>query len=430
MFKNFLIFSVISLFTVTIVLGLDKVNEYKEISSSQNYNAYHSAEEEQNEITTEMTTEVTTEYAAKIKEAEISVVGDLMVHEWQINNAYDKNTASYNFEHTFESVYKYLQNADLTVGNLETVLGGKERGYTGYPCFNTPDTFLDALKKAGFDVLTTANNHSMDKGVDALLRTIDVLDNNGMGHFGTYKSQQDRDSVFIKDVNGIKIAFVSATYGVNGIHIPEDKNYVINILSEKLITEDIKRAKSENPDFIIVMPHMGNEYESYPRDDFKNLIDSMIRAGADAVLASHPHVLQPMEYRTAALDDGTSKTAFVTYSLANFVSSQRTVPRDTGVIVNLKLSKKDDEKAEIVQTNFIPTWVQWRDTSGDYNIRVLSIYDALNDVSMGNNTYSLRNEDISRLKKAQEEATYTITGKTIGSDNIQEKYTITEGNGQ
>lgn len=417
MIKKIAIFVLIAAITVVIAfIGLNLSLKRSDVT----YKHY----ENEGLITTEETTETTTEYVPNIKEAEIAVVGDLMVHQWQMDNAYDKNTDSYNFDYTFEPVYKYLQNADLTIGNLETVFAGKDVGYSDYPCFNTPDSFLKAIKKAGFDVLTTANNHSMDKGVNGAFRTIELLDNEEIGHFGTYKSQQDRDSVFIKEVNGIKLAFVSATYGVNGNYIPEDKKYIVNILSEELIVSDIERAKEENPDMIIVMPHLGNEYESYPKDVFKNWIDIMIKAGADVVLASHPHVLQPMEYRSVTLDDGSEKTAFVTYSLANFISSQRTKPRDTGVIVNLKLKKTDDEKPEIEEVSFIPTWVQWRDTTGSYNIRVLSVYDALSDIQKGNNTYALRTNDIARLKKAQEEATAAITGETINADNIEEVYYI------
>lgn len=376
----------------------------------------------QTEGYTEMTTEEST--ALSVKSAEITFTGDLMVHQWQMDDALSKGGGSYSFDYTFEPVYDYLKNTDLTVGNLETVFAGEAVGYSDYPNFNTPDEFLSAIKNAGFDVLTTANNHCMDKGIEGAFRTIDLLDQAGIGHFGTYKSQEERDSVFIKEVNGIKIAFVSATYGVNGNYYPEDMSYAVNILDTELITEDIKRAKAENPDFIVAMPHLGNEYESYPKQVFKDWIDIMIKAGADAVIASHPHILQPMEMRTVVLSDGSEKTAFVAYSMANFISSQRTEPRDTGVIVKMKLKKSEGLSAEIEEISYIPTWVQWRDTTGSYNIRVLSIYDALKDISEGKNTYGLREADIKRLKAAQSEATLAISGESISAEEIKEKYYI------
>lgn len=360
------------------------------------------------------------EVIPQVKEAELAVVGDLMVHQWQLDDAYNKETGRYDFNYCFEHVKKYFDGKDLVIGNLETVIA-EDLPLSDYPCFNSPVEFVDALKNAGFNLLTTANNHSMDKKVEGVLNTLKVLDEREISHFGTYSSAEERDGILVKDVNGIKLAFVSATYGTNGIPLPQDKPYLVNILSEELITEDIKRAKSLNPDFVIVMPHLGNEYESYPRDVFINWIDIMIKAGADIVLASHPHVLQPMEFRTVTTDSGEERTAFVTYSLANFISSQRDVPRDTGVIVNLKFSKVDDNPAEIEQVSYIPTWVQWRDTSNNYNIRVLPIYDALKE-----NNFDLRQQDINRLTKALSESNKTISNCDINIDNMQEMYYIKE----
>lgn len=377
---------------------------------------------EDNEQTSELLSEATTYEAPKT--ATLAFTGDLMVHQWQMDNAYNKTDGSYDFNYTFEPVYKYLQSPDLTVGNLETVFAGEEVGYSDYPCFNTPDSFLDAIKNAGFDVLTTANNHSMDKGVNGALRTIELLDKAEIGHFGTYKSKEDSERVFIKEVNGIKLAFVSATYGVNGNYIPEDKSYIVNILEQEKIKADIEKAKAENPDLLIVMPHLGNEYETEPKEVFKGWIDLMIKAGADIVIASHPHVLQPMEMRSVTLDNGEEKTALVAYSMANFISSQRTEPRDTGVILKLEISKAPNEKVSLDKVSFIPTWVQWRDNTGKYNIRVLSIYDALNAYKNNENPYLLREKDFNRLKAAQLEATNAILGHSIAVDDIQEEYIL------
>ena len=133
----------------------------------------------------------------QIKEFRLTAVGDLMVHTWQLNDAYNKETGEYDFSNDFEMVEKYLKPSDYTVGNLETVFGGKEIGYSDYPMFNTPDTFGTAIKEAGFDLLTTANNHSLDKREAGLLRTLDVLDELGMEHIGTYRSQEERDKYII-----------------------------------------------------------------------------------------------------------------------------------------------------------------------------------------------------------------------------------------
>lgn len=372
------------------------------------------------EETTEPTTEQTTQEL--IYNAKITAVGDLMVHSWQMDDAY-KGKDTYDFNYCFEPVLKYLNSADITVGNLETVIGGKEIGYSDYPCFNSPSEFLDALLNAGFDMFTTANNHCMDKKKNGLLNTINELDKRGFMHFGTYASESESNKVLVKEINNIKFAFVSMTYGTNGITIPYDSPYLVNIMSEELIKEKMKRAREENPDFIVVMPHMGNEYEEYPRDVFKNWVDILIKEGADIILASHPHVLQPIEYRTVTCEDNTTKTAFVAYSLANFISSQRTKPRDAGMILNLEFEKVGDKKAVLKQADFIPTWVQWRDTSGEYNIRVLSVFDALNSAKT-DNKFKLRNNDIQRLKEVQAHSTKIVTGTEITADNMAERYVI------
>lgn len=380
---------------------------------------------EETAYTTETATETSTEEPTYT--AQLCFTGDLMVHQWQLDDAYNAESSSYDFNYCFAPVYDYLQTADLTIGNLETVFAGADIGYSDYPMFNTPDEFAVSLKNAGFNLLTTANNHSMDKGEAGILRTLDTLDSLGIEHFGTYRSEQESLNTFIKDVNGIKLAFVSATYGVNGISIPDGKDYLVNILDEEKIKADIKKAAAENPDFIIVMPHIGNEYEEAPKDIFKNWIDIMIKAGADMVIASHPHVLQQMEYRTVVDEDGKTKKAFVAFSMGNFISSQRTIPRDAGVILNISLSKKGSEKAELFDVYYVPTWVQWKDTSGSYNIRTLPVYDAILDYEnedKNKNLYQLRKQDYQRLLEVNTASNKIINSKNIDRNNMQSKYKI------
>ena len=353
-----------------------------------------------------------------VRDVKISVTGDLMVHSWQYNEAYNSETGEYDFMHNFSDVKKYFADSDLVIGNFETVLGGEEIGYSDYPCFNTPDAFLDAVKDAGFNFLTTANNHCMDKGINGLLRTLDKLDEAGIDHTGTFRSQEERDNIFVKDYNGIKIAIVSYTYGTNGIPVPEDYN--VNILEENALVNDIKKA-DEIADFVIVLPHMGNEYEEYVRDVFKDWVDIMFEAGADAVFASHPHVLQPMEYKTITEDDGTQRTGFVIYSLGNFISSQTTPPRNAGVILNMNIQKVDDEDVEIMSVSVIPVWTQFRNVNEEDHFIVRSVYEMLTlDEETLNNT--VRQKDIARLKDIHYETTKMLLNKDIPIEEIQDEY--------
>lgn len=414
--KKALLFSIVLIFTVFIVKYSADLINFENFSNKTDNSDVNISEEL--EITEPTTLEPV------VLNAEITAVGDLMVHSWQLNNAYIKTADIYDFNYTFEPVRQYLQNADLTVGNLETTMAGKERGYSDYPCFNTPSEFLDAIKDAGFDLLTTANNHCMDTGEQGILNTIKELDARNIGHFGTYSSYEEYDNIFVCEAEGIKFAFVSWTYGTNGIPIPDGKEYLVKLLTEESVKTDLHNAKKLNPDIIIAMPHMGNEYEDYPNDIFKEWVNLIIEEGADVVLASHPHVLQPMEFRNVLCDDGTYKTAFVAYSLANFISSQRTVPRDTGVILNLYFEKKGDDKAFVKSAEYIPTWVQWRDITGNYNIRVLTVYDAVKSYLEGGNKYGLRPKDFERLKSVQKEAIKAVSGIESDITQIEPYYTI------
>lgn len=351
-------------------------------------------------------------------EVSMAFVGDLMVHEWQADDAYVKSSGTYDFNHCFENVRDYLSEPDYTLGNLETTFAGKSAGYSYYPTFNAPDEFGDALKNAGFDFVTTANNHCNDKRKTGIERTIDTLDSLGLAHTGTYKSQQERDNVFIKEINGIRFAVLSYTYGTNGI--PFSEPYLVNITDDALIAADIRRAKEQNPDFIIVLPHMGNEYETVPRDIFKTKIRAMLEAGADIVLASHPHVLQPMEFIDIP-EEGGVRRGFAAYSLGNFISSQRTTPRDTGMILNFVFEKEWGEKAVIKRVSYIPTWVKFVGAGGGYDIRVLSVYDALKAHEAGADT-GVRPGDISRLKQVHKEVSKTLLGREIPLEEIQSEY--------
>ena len=285
-------------------------------------------------------------------------IGDIMCHCPNYQDAYDPSTGSYDFTHFFTQIKYYIFDADVAIGNLETTFGGNDKAYSGYPKFNSPPELAEAIKDIGIDVLTTSNNHSMDTGYDGLINTIKKLDELGFAHTGTFKSQKDKDSILIKNVNGIKIAFLSYTYGTNGIPIPKGKEYCVNLINKKLIKKQIQRAKDLNPDLICVSMHWGIEYEAKQSHKQEDLADFLFENGADIILGSHPHVLQPIEKRTITLEDGTTKDGFLIYSLGNFCSAQIKEYTKDSIILNLQITKHTDGKVTLDSYNYTPIYMQ------------------------------------------------------------------------
>lgn len=281
--------------------------------------------------------------------------GDLMCHSTQFNYA-NVGADTFDFTGVYTEVKTFLSESDFTVGNLETVVAGKNKGYSGYPYFNAPDDFIYALKDAGFDLLITANNHALDQGWDGVKRTIEIINDNQLYQTGTFVSKEDRDSVRIFEINSIKIAFLAYSENTNGLPIPKGKDFAINLIDEELIKNDIVKAREKNVDVVLVHLHFGQEYLREPDDYQKQIVNKIIGLGADIIIGGHPHVIQPVNFfktNNAELDSG-----FVAYSLGNFVSNQRWRYSDAGLILNIQISKNIlTDSIYIREVNYLPTWV-------------------------------------------------------------------------
>lgn len=311
------------------------------------------AEEDENNKNTQEKTDTTFTLAA---------IGDIMCHNSQFKDAYNSETSTYDFSYVFDNISTYTKTADLCIGNLETTFAGEEKGYSGYPQFNTPDNLAYELKGIGLDVLTTAGNHALDTGYTGLSRTIDVLKDADISHLGTYQSQEEQDKVLIKFVKGLKIAFVNYTYGTNGIPVPKDKTYCVNLINKELISKQLDVAKSQDPDIIIACMHWGNEYQTKQNSTQMELADFLIQNGADIILGTHPHVLQPYEKRTVTLEDGSTRNGFVAYSLGNFISDQNAKYTRSSIILNLTITKHVDGTVSVDNINPIPIYM-YKDNS-------------------------------------------------------------------
>ena len=304
----------------------------------------------------------------------LATTGDIMCHNTNFLDAYNSSTKSYDFSYYFTDIKQYIEEADITVGNLETTLSGAKRGYSGYPTFNTPEILAKNLKDTGFDVVSTANNHCIDKGYSGIESTIDFLDAAGLAHTGTFKSKKDQETILVKDVKGVKIAFLSFTYGTNGIPIPKDKTYAVNLIDKKLIKSQIDLAKKEEPDLICVSMHWGIEYQTKANKEQESLADYLFENGVDVILGNHSHVPQQMGKRKIKLDDGTTKDGFVIYSLGNFMANKNKQYTNDSAILKLEITKhKEDGKITIDKATYTPTYMYKNPSKSKKKFKILDI---------------------------------------------------------
>ena len=299
----------------------------------------------------------------------IKATGDIMFHPSQIEGAYDALTNTYDFNNSFKAIKSIIEEADIAIANFEgTTAGNSTYDYQGYPLFNAPDEALDAIKNAGFDILSTANNHTLDTRKAGVIRTVEQIKQRGMEPIGTYVEKPET-RVLVKEEKGIKFAFMSYTEMVNGLEsvmTPDDLDAMVNIFNEAKMKEDISYAKEQNADVIIACLHWGDEYSRVQAQRQEILADMLFREGVDIIFGNHPHVVQPaqtMEY------DG--KTKFVAYSMGNFLSNQRVetlvpygmtehVSKNTedGLIIDIEIEKKGETgEVSIKNISYIPLWV-------------------------------------------------------------------------
>ncbi len=275
--------------------------------------------------------------------------GDLMQHDTQINAA-RTDSGTYDYSSYFELVKEEISQADIAVANLEVTLGGKP--YKGYPEFSAPDEYLTAIKDAGFDVLITANNHSLDRGRKGLERTIGMLDSLNVPYAGTYINMEERAKRYplLLEQNGFRIALLNYTYGTNEIKVTPPN--VVNYIDKPTIAADIEAAKAMEPDAIIACMHWGTEYRTLPDDSVVKLTDWLLDHGVTHIIGGHPHVVQPIELRTDSVD---GSQHVVVYSLGNLISNMSARRTDGGLFVKLELTK--DSVVHVSNCEYSLVWV-------------------------------------------------------------------------
>ena len=328
----------------------------------------------ENETPEEFSEQVTPE-VIEPPSVQIVMVGDMLMHGRVMESGLREN-GSYNFDHLFENVKDTIENADLALVNQETILGGTELGLSGYPAFNSPYELGDSLVTAGFDVILHATNHTLDKGKTGVLNCMNFWDTNypDITYLGINKSQEEQDNnIFIYEQDEIEIAILNYTYGTNGIKTPDDMPYIVNYMDEEKIIKDLQYA-NENADFTIVCPHWGTEYVLTATDSQKKWANIFLENGADLVIGTHPHVIEPVEMLT----DEKGNEMLVYYSIGNYVNGtsgtgEGTTNRMVGGIADVTISLDENNKAYIEAYDVIPI-VCHIDDKTEYTVYYLSDY--------------------------------------------------------
>ena len=282
--------------------------------------------EYQNEPKQEEKTEEVQKEETKTSKLSLIMVGDALLHGSVYRDAYKNGV--YNFDSQLEYIKPIVQNYDLAFYNQESILGGTELGLSDYPTFNSPREFGDAMINSGFNLVSLANNHTMDRGEKAVSNSCEYWKSKeDVLAVGSYCSKEDSETIQIKEKNGIKYTLLAYTYGTNGISVPQGKEYLVNLYSDEKVKNDIAKVR-DKVDLLIVSMHWGTEYRTEPTEEQKREAEYLSSLGVDIIIGTHPHVIEPITYINDTL---------VIYSLGNFKSAQST-NNDYNTMVELMTS--------------------------------------------------------------------------------------------
>lgn len=271
------------------------------------------------------TAEVKKEPEVKTSKLSLVMVGDGLLHSSVYNDAYKDGV--YDFKPQLEYIKPIVQNYDLAFYNQESILGGTSIGLSDYPTFNSPWEFGDAMIDAGFNLVSLANNHTMDRGEKAIINSCEYWKTKDVLTAGSYCSSEEANEIKIKEKNGIKYTLLAYTYGTNGISVPSGKEYLVNLYSDEKAKNDIEKVR-DKVDLLIVSMHWGTEYRSEPTEEQQRQANYLSSLGVDIIIGTHPHVIEPITYINDTL---------VIYSLGNFISAQST-NNDYNTMVELMTS--------------------------------------------------------------------------------------------
>ena len=313
-----------------------------------------------------------------LRAARIRAVGDLMMHKKQLRLA-KQSDGSYDFHPQYALIADALANADYTIANLETTVGKyRNLDYSGFPMFNAPESLLEAIRDAGVDFLTLANNHMLDRYFEGMVNTVNLVEQYGFDFGGANRSPEERDAPKVVVVNGIGIGFLCYTQMTNGMESycnADAVEYGVNYLRKADFAADVQKLRDAGADVVIALPHWGEEYHRKPEANTVALAKLMIASGVDVILGSHPHMAQPVKFVEAETADGGTRTGLVAYSLGNFISNMTLRYTDTGLMLEFTIRERQDGSFGIEDVGCVPIYC-WRDWNGIRAISSLKYLEA------------------------------------------------------
>lgn len=300
-------------------------------------------------------------------------VGDNLIHQ-AIFSQYEMGVTDYDFKEDYALMKPYIEAADLSFINQETICAGEAFGLSHYPQFNGPTQILDAVADTGFDWLAASSNHSLDKGSDALLAELNYLHENypDISVTGAYRNEEESNQYIVREVNGIKVGLLGYTYGLNGIPLPEDMPWLVELIDEDQIQKDMEEI-SKISDVQIVSMHWGTEYHTEIEAEQQALAQKMNEWGVEVIIGTHPHVIKPAE-----IIQGEKQDTLCYYSLGNFLSAQDTNEGMVGGMASFTLQYDfDTQETSFKDVKFTPT-VMYYDPAFT-TFKVMTIHDYNDD---------------------------------------------------
>lgn len=301
------------------------------------------------------------------------VTGDNLIHNTLISSG-EQADGTLNYDGLYANIKPEIEKFDISVIDQETVLGGSDFEYSGYPMFNSPWEIGEAAINAGFDIFNCATNHTMDKGWLGIQKEIEFFSNHPeVVALGVNSGEEQYNKITYYEKNGITFALLNYTYGTNGIPLPDDKQWCVNLMDKEKITKDLTEARA-NADCVIVFPHWGTEYSTEISDYQNEYTQLFFDLGVDLVVGCHPHVIEPVKWIT---DEETGRKMLVYYSLGNFISHQIDLENLLGGLAEITIEKKNGE-IEITSAKFVPVVCHYRRGDNDrfvFNVYKLSDYN-------------------------------------------------------